>query len=306
MTIKLGNLGDDTLEGLPKIAAGKGEIYDGVSEGHGSEDLTESDISSLDRGAVSTGVGDGGVGVGSTVPLHGIGDGITNVAFALLADGLVEENVGLPDNLLRELKERSSPLAELSLELRVDGGGIGHMDRSTDELDNTALVIEADVESTEVFTPPVGGDNKDLLAIQVFFDSGVGTLSASEVPKGSVRVTADDEVETLGVLGEFHVLLVTDVGHGNNAFGQLLLPDKVDGLLHGLSDVEKLGSGAGARDPGSSLGEDTDNGKIVLVEDFVGLDVFHEIGVVTLDIGTNSREGQVLQLKSQVESDEIQ
>jgi len=42
LTVELGNLGDDTLEGLPKIAASEGKIYDGVSEGHDGEHLTGS------------------------------------------------------------------------------------------------------------------------------------------------------------------------------------------------------------------------------------------------------------------------
>jgi hypothetical protein len=28
-----------------------------------------------------------------------------------------------------------------------------------------SIIVEADVEGTEAFTPPVGGDNEDLLAI---------------------------------------------------------------------------------------------------------------------------------------------
>ena len=119
LTVELGNLGDDTLEGLLKIAGSEGKIYDGVSEGHGGEHLTESDVSGIDRGAVlSAGVGDGGVGVGSTVPLHGVRDSIASVAFTLLANGLVEENIRLSNNLLGELEERSSPFADLSLELQ--------------------------------------------------------------------------------------------------------------------------------------------------------------------------------------------
>ena len=67
---------------------------------------------------LSAGVGDGGVGVGSTVPLHGVRDSIASVAFTLLANGLVEENICLSNNLLGELEERSSPFADLSLELQ--------------------------------------------------------------------------------------------------------------------------------------------------------------------------------------------
>jgi hypothetical protein len=69
----------------------------------------------------------------------------------------------------------NSPLADLSLELRVDGGSIGHVDRGTGVLDDAALVVEANVGSAEVFTPPVCGDNEDLLAFQVLLDRGVGT-----------------------------------------------------------------------------------------------------------------------------------
>ena len=297
LTVELGNLGNDTLEGLPKVAASEGEIYDGVPEGHGGEHLTESDISGIDRGAVSPGVSDGSVGVGSTVPLHGVGDGVTDVAFTLLASGLVEENAGLSDNLFGELEERNSPFADLSLELRVDGGSVDHMDRSTSELDDTTLLVEADVESTEIFTPPIGGDNENLFAIQVLFDSGIGTLGASEVSEGGVGVTTDDEIEALGVLSEFLVLVVTNVGHCDDAFGQFPLPDKVDGFLHSLSDVEKFGSRTWAGDSWSGLGSDTDNGKVVFLENLVGLDVFREIGVVAPDVGTNSREGQVFQLE---------
>jgi len=306
LTVELGNLGDDTLEGLPKIAASKGEIHNGVSEGHGGEHLTESDVPGIDRGAVSAGVGDCGVGVGSTVPLHGVGDGIANVAFTLLASGLVEENVCIPDNLLGELEERSSPFVDLGLELRVDGGGVDHVDRSTSELDNMALLIEADVESTKVFTPPIGSDNKDLLAIQVLFNCGVGTLSAGEVSEGGVRVTTDDEIQTLGVLGEFLVLFITDMCHCNDARSQLLLPDKVDGFLHSRSDIEELGSRARAGDSGSGLSGDTDNSKVILLENLVGLNEFHEICVVALYVGANSREGQVFQLKPRVELDGVE
>ena len=246
-----------------------------------------------------------GVGVGSTVPLHGVGDGITNVAFTLLASGLIEENVRLSDNLLGELEERSSPFADLSLEFRVDSGSVDHVDRSTGELDDTTLLIKADVKSTEVFTPPIGGDNKDLLAIQVLFNCGVGTLSTGEVSEGGVGVTANDEIETLGVLGEFLVLFITDVGHCNDARGQLLLPDKVDGFLYSRSDIEELGSRIWVGDSGSGLSGETNNGKVVLLENLVGLDELHEIGVVALDVGANSREGQVFQLKPRIELDGV-
>ena len=97
-------------------------------KGHGGEYLTESDISGVNRGAVPAGVGNCGVGVGSTVPLHRVGDGIANVVFTLLAGGLV------------------SPFADLSLELRVDSGSVGHMDRSTGELEN------------DMYQPPRIGD----------------------------------------------------------------------------------------------------------------------------------------------------
>ena len=63
LAIELGNLGDDTLEAFPEITPGEGEIDDGVPEGHGGENITECDISSVDRGAESTSVGDSGVGV---------------------------------------------------------------------------------------------------------------------------------------------------------------------------------------------------------------------------------------------------
>ena len=301
MTVELRNLGDNTLEGLPEVTPGEREVYDGVSEGHGGKDLTEHDISNVDRSAVSTRVGDGGVGVGSTVPLHGIGDGVTDVAFALLASGLVEKNVGLPDNLVGELDERNSPLANLSLELLVDCGGVGHVDRSASVLHNAALLVEADIESTEVLTPPVGGDNEDLLVIQVLFDSGVGTLRAGEISERSVGMTTDNEVETLGVLSEFLVLLITDVGHGDDPLGQLPFPNEVNGFLGSLGDVEEFGSGAGAGDSGGSLCGNADDGKVVLLEDLVGLDVLHEVGVVALDVGANGREGQVVQLELQVQ-----
>ena len=300
LTVELGNLGDDTLEGLPEITSREGEVYDGVAEGYGVEDPTKRDISSIDRGAVSTGVGDGCVSVGSTIPLHGVGDGITEVAFAKLAIGFVEENIGLSNNLIGKFAKGNGPFEDLGLELRVDGSGVVHVDRATGILDDSALVVEANVESTKVFTPPVGSDNEDLLAIQVLLNRGVGTQSTSEVSEGSVGVTADDEVETPGVLGKFLVPVVTNVGHGNDALGQLPLHDVIDGFLHSLGDVEELSSGAGAGDSGSSLGGDTDNCKVVLLEDLVGLDVLHELGIVALDIGANSWEGQVFQLESQV------
>ena len=300
LTVELGNLGDDALEGLPEIGSAEGDICDGVSEGHGGEDLIIRDVSSFDRGAESTGVENGCVGVGSTVPLHGIGDGVTEVAFALLASRSVEKNLGPSDNLPSEFGEGNRPLPDLSLEFLVDGGGVDHMDRSASELDDAAITVKAHVESTEVFAPPVSSDNENLLAVQVLLDSRVGTLSTSEVSEGSVRVAADDEVKTLCVLSKPPVLLVADVGHGDNALGQLLIPNEVDCLLHGLGDVEDLGSGANAGDPRSSLCEGTNNGKVILFEDLVGLDVLHEVGVVALDVGANNWEGQIVQLEARV------
>jgi hypothetical protein len=175
LTVELGNLGDDALEAFPEITPGEGEIDDGVPEGHGGENITECDISSVDRGAESTSVGDSGVGVCSTIPLNGVRDDVTEVAFASLAGAFVEKDVGPSDDLFGELDEGKSPLADLSLELRVDGGGIGHVDRGTGVLDDAALVVEANVESAELFTPPVCGDDEDLLAFQVLLDRGVGT-----------------------------------------------------------------------------------------------------------------------------------
>ena len=300
LTVGLGNLGDDALEGFPEIGAREGEIYDGVSEGYGGEDLAERDISGLDRGTVSTGVCDGGVGVGSTIPLHGIRDGITDIAFALLASGLVEKNVGLSDDLFGELDKGKGPFADLSLEFRVSGGGVDHVDRSAGVLDDTALLVETDVKSTEVFTPPVCGDNEDLFTLQVLFDSGVGTLSTSEISERGMGVTINDEVETLGVPGEFSIFIITNVSHGNDALGQLPLLNEVDGLLHSLGDVEEFGSGTRVRGRRNGLGGDTDNGKVVLLEDLVGLDILHEVGVVALDVCTNGGECQVFQLKSRV------
>ena len=68
-TIELGNLGDNTLGGLPEITSRGGEVYGGIAERHVVEELTKYHISSADRNAVSTGVSDGGVSIGSTVPL---------------------------------------------------------------------------------------------------------------------------------------------------------------------------------------------------------------------------------------------
>jgi hypothetical protein len=120
-----------------------------------------------------------------------------------------------------------------------------------------------------------------------------------------VGVTTDDEAGTFGVLGKLPVFIIADVGHGNDTLGQPLLPDVVDSFLYGLRNVEKLGSGTGARDPGSGLGGNANDGEVVLLEDLVGLDVPHEPGVVALDVGTNSWEGQVFQLELQVERDKI-
>ena len=245
------------------------------------------------------------MGVVSTVPLHGIGDGVTDVAFLSLASGLVEENVGLSDNLIGEVREGNSPFGNLSLKFRVDGGSVDHMDRTTGVFDDTALVVEANVESAKVFAPPVGCDYEDFFTFQVLLDRGVWALSAGEVPEGCVGMTANDEVETLGALSEFLVLVVTDVGHGDDALCQLLLLDVIDGFLNGIGDVEEVGSRAGFGDRRSGLGGNTDNGEVVLLEDLVWLDVFHEIGVVALDVGADGREGQILQLVSQVELGEI-
>ena len=118
-------------------------------------------------------------------------------------------------------------------------------------------------------------------------------------------MTTNDEVETLGAPGKCPVLFVTDVGHGDNPLGQPPLPDEVNGFLDGLGDVEEIGSGARAGDSGSGLRGDTDNCKVILLEDLVGLDVLHEIGVVALYVGANGWEGQVFQLELQVQSDEI-
>lgn len=59
---------------------------------------------------------------------------------ALLANGLIEKNVHLSDKLVIEFGKRKSPLADLSLELRVDGGGVGHVDWGAGEGDNTTLL----------------------------------------------------------------------------------------------------------------------------------------------------------------------
>ena len=241
----------------------------------------------------------------SAVPLHGVGDGVTNVTFLSLASGLVEENVGLSDDLVGEVGEGNSPFGDLGLELRVDGGSVDHVDRTTGVLDDTALFVEADVKSAKVLAPPVCGDNEDLFTVQVLLDRGVGTLGPSEVSEGGVGVAADDEVETLGALGEFLVLIITDVGHGDDVLGQLLLLDVVDGFLNGIGDVEEVGSGAGLGDRRGGLSGNTDDSEVVLVEDLVWLDVLHEVGIVALDVGTDGREGQILQLGSKAELDEI-
>ena len=108
-------------------------------------------------------LGDSGIGVGLTIPLHGIGDDVADVALTSQASGLVKKNICLSNDLVGVLDEGNSPLADLNLELLVDGGGVGHVDQSAGVVDDATLLVEADVESTEVLTPPVGGDNKDLL-----------------------------------------------------------------------------------------------------------------------------------------------
>ena len=299
-TVELGNPGNDTLEGLPEISSGEGEIYNGAFEWHDGHDLAERDISRIDRGAVSAGVGDGGVGVGSTVPLHGIGDDVSNVAFALLAMGLIEENIGFSNNPLHELGERDAPLANLSLEFRVDGGDVGHVNWSTGELDDATIVVKAHVKSTEVFTPPIRSDHKHLLALQVPLNSWVGTISTGKVSKGNVGVTANDEVEPLGILSKFLVLLVANVSHSDDALSQLPAADEVDGFLHGFDGVEELCSRARVGESGSCLCDDTDDSKVVLLEDLEGLDVLHEFGVVALYVGAYCWESQVFQLRLRV------
>ena len=300
LIVELGNLGDDALEGLPEISTSEGEIYDGTLEWHNSEEVFAGDISWIDRGAVSTGVGDGGVGVVSTEPLHGIGDDVSNVAFTFLAMGVVEENVGFSNGLLQEPAERYGPLANLSLEFRVNGGDVGHVDWSTSQLDNATIVVKARVKSTEVFTPLICSDHKHCLALQIRHSSWVGTFRIGNVSKWSVGVTTNDEVKTLGVPGKFLVFLVANVSNSHDALGQLPAVDEVDGFLHHLGGVEELGSRARAGDTGSGLCDDTDNSKIVLLEDLEGLDVFHEIGVGAAYVGAYSGESQIIQLRLRV------
>ena len=43
--------------------------------------------------------------------LHSVRDGVIDVALALLANGLIEKNVRLSDNLVIEFGEQKSPLA---------------------------------------------------------------------------------------------------------------------------------------------------------------------------------------------------
>ena len=59
--------------------------------------------------------------------------------FAMAVNGLIGKNVRLSDNLVIEFSKQKSPLADLSLELRVNGGGVGHVDWGTSEGDNTTL-----------------------------------------------------------------------------------------------------------------------------------------------------------------------
>ena len=115
------------------------KIYDGVSKRHHGEDLAQHDISSFDRGVVSAEVHDGRVSDGSAVPLHSVRDGVTDVALALLANDLIKKNIRLSNNLVVEFGERKSPLADLSLELCIDGGGVGHVDWGAGEGDDTTL-----------------------------------------------------------------------------------------------------------------------------------------------------------------------
>jgi hypothetical protein len=97
-------------------------------------------------------------------------------------------------------------------------------------------------------------------------------------------MTAHDEVQTRGVLRQSLVLFVSDVGdrcYAGNVGGR---PNVVHSLLNCIDCVREDGILTWTADAGRRLSGNSNDGKLVLFEDMVGLDGLVEDLIVGMNI----------------------
>ena len=63
-----------------------------------------------------------------------------------------------------------------------------------------AVRVVCDIDVADIFTPPVGSDNEDLVTVLVGLNGWVLALSILHVSKKGMRMATHDQVQTSGLL----------------------------------------------------------------------------------------------------------
>ena len=109
-------------------------------------------------------------------------------------------------------------------------------------------------------------------------------------------MTTDDEMDAAGFLCKLKILFKANVSEGNNASDVFLIGKEVDSVLDGLDGVREGCALVRLGYVGGCLGGDSDEADVVLREDVVGNKDLVEAGVGRVDICSNDREIQLLDL----------
>lgn len=174
--------GDDAFDGGEEVAPGDGDGDERVAEGEGGEDFAAGDGAGVNVGADAAGVDDCEVGgFGAFGGEHGVGHDVAEEAFGGFAGEGGERDGGVAEDDGGEFGEGGFPGGDLGLERGVLGAGVGEVDGGAVVGEDLAGGGVGHVDVAEVFSPAVGGDDKDFFAVEVLGDGGVFGFGAFHV-----------------------------------------------------------------------------------------------------------------------------
>lgn len=111
--------------------------------------------------------------------------------------------------------------------------------------------------------------NEDLVPVLIQFDCRVFAFGSFHITEESVRVTTNDQVNALGFLRQFDVLIVANVGQSNDPGNVFLCLDEVNGSLESCYRVLKMSSRTRVRDMSGGCGSHRKHSKAVVFENNV-------------------------------------
>lgn len=177
-----------------------------------------------------------------------------------------------------------------------------------------SLGVEGDVNVPKVFTPPVTkmllkiitkshsveeyirSHNKDLVAVLIQLDRRVFAFGSFHITEESVRVTTNDQVNSLGLLRQLNVLIVANVSQGNDSGNIFFCLDEVNGSLESCYRILEMGSITRIRDVGGGCGGHRKHSEAVVFENNVRNQGIAESFIVGMDVAGSDWECKVFEL----------